>query len=84
MLGIKQQIEAFLRKTGMPPATFGRWAAGDPRLVLDMRQGRTFRPATETKIKSFMTEWGDKPHKRSASYNPTPRRPGARHPAIGA
>ncbi len=35
------QIEAFLRRTGMPPTRFGREAVRDPRLVHDLRRGRT-------------------------------------------
>lgn len=33
-------IEGFLRETGMPATRFGRNAVRDPRLVLDMRNGR--------------------------------------------
>lgn len=33
-------VERFLRETGMKPTRFGREAARDPRLVLDMRNGR--------------------------------------------
>ena len=35
------RIEAFLRRTGMPPTRFGREAVRDPRLVHDLRLGRT-------------------------------------------
>jgi hypothetical protein len=35
------RIETFLRQTGMPPTRFGREAARDPRLVHDLRLGRT-------------------------------------------
>ena len=35
------RIELFLRRTGMPPTRFGREAARDPRLVHDLRRGRT-------------------------------------------
>lgn len=35
------RIEAYLRKTGTAPTRFGRDAVRDPRLVHDMRRGRT-------------------------------------------
>lgn len=35
------RIEHYLRRTGMPPTRFGREAARDPRLVHDLRRGRT-------------------------------------------
>lgn len=33
-------VEQFLRETGMAPTRFGRDAVRDPRIVLDMRNGR--------------------------------------------
>jgi len=33
-------IEGFLKESGMPATRFGRNAVRDPRLVLDMRNGR--------------------------------------------
>lgn len=35
-----RKIEKFLRETGMAPTRFGREAVRDPRIVLDMRNGR--------------------------------------------
>ncbi|HTH27604.1 MAG TPA: hypothetical protein VL918_03950 [Sphingobium sp.] len=35
-----RKIELFLRETGMAPTRFGRDAVRDPRIVLDMRNGR--------------------------------------------
>jgi hypothetical protein len=37
---ILRKIETFLRETGMAPTRFGREAVRDPRIVLDMRNGR--------------------------------------------
>ena len=34
-------VEKYLRRTGMPPTRFGREAVCDPRLVDDLRRGRT-------------------------------------------
>jgi hypothetical protein len=35
------QVETYLRRTGMPPTRFGREAVRDPRFVHDLRRGRT-------------------------------------------
>lgn len=34
------EIEAFLKKSGMPPTNFGRDAVGDPMFVFQLRKGR--------------------------------------------
>jgi hypothetical protein len=51
------RVERFLRKTGMHATTFGRLAAGDPRLVGDMRNGRTPRPSMERRLEHFMNKY---------------------------
>jgi hypothetical protein len=51
------RVERFLRRTGMPWTKFGRLAAGDPRLVADMRNGRTPRPQLEQKVEHFMNTY---------------------------
>ncbi|MBU6267228.1 MAG: hypothetical protein KGN34_06795 [Sphingomonadales bacterium] len=48
------KIERFLRHTGMPWTKFGRLVAHDPRLVADMRNGRTPRRALAARIEHFM------------------------------
>jgi hypothetical protein len=48
------KIERYLRATGMPATKFGRLAARDPRLVFDMRNGRTPRPDMERRLEHFM------------------------------
>lgn len=50
-----KEIDAFLRRTGMPPATLGRAALGDPRLVFDLRKGRNLRLSTVKKIREFIS-----------------------------
>lgn len=50
-------IESFLRRSGMAESRFGREAAGDPRLVFDMRKGRTLKPSTEAKVRAFIEGW---------------------------
>ena len=52
-----RQIEKFLRETGMPWTKFGRLAAGDPRFVADLRNGRSPRAATEVRITGFITAY---------------------------
>ena len=54
---IDRLIERFLRETDMPATKFGRLAAHDPRLVLDMRMGREVRPATEAKLRQFIAHY---------------------------
>jgi hypothetical protein len=40
IMHLLRTIEGFLKESGMPPTRFGRNAVRDPRLVLDMRNGR--------------------------------------------
>ncbi|WP_373488210.1 hypothetical protein [Blastomonas sp.] len=54
---ILRQIERFLRETNMPRTRFGRLAAGDPRLVDDLRNGREPRAALRTRIEHFMNKY---------------------------
>ncbi|WP_288415775.1 hypothetical protein [uncultured Novosphingobium sp.] len=51
---ILHHVEQFLRLHDMPWTKFGRLAAGDPRLVEDMRNGREPRPAMIRKLEHFM------------------------------
>lgn len=54
---INRKIERFLRQHDMAPTTFGRRVARDPRLVLDMRNGRCLRTAMELKAEAFMAAY---------------------------
>ena len=47
-------IEHCLRTYRIPPSRFGRDAAGDPRLVFDLRRGREPRPATEARVRAVI------------------------------
>lgn len=47
-------IRSFLRRYHMPQSRFGTLAARDHRLVEQLNNGRTLRPATEAKIRAFM------------------------------
>lgn len=55
-------IENFLRCTGMPWTRFGRLVAHDPRLVGDMRNGRTPRPDLAQRIQTFIDTHGESNH----------------------
>lgn len=57
-----RQIEDFLNKTGMPWTKFGRIVARDPRLVGDMRNGRSPRPDLADRIKSFIQSFQEGTH----------------------
>jgi hypothetical protein len=51
---INRLIERFLREQDLPPTKFGRLAVCDPRLVIDMRNGRQIRDDTRRRIEDFM------------------------------
>jgi len=57
-----RKIEAFMRQTKMPQTKFGRLAASDPRLVDDLRNGRTPRPKLEQRVEHFMNAYQEDPH----------------------
>ncbi|TCM21919.1 hypothetical protein EDF56_101596 [Novosphingobium sp. PhB165] len=57
-----RQIEIFLRTTDMPCTKFGRLAAGDPRFVVDLRNGRMPRPGTAARVESFMATYKEADH----------------------
>ena len=47
-------IEKFLRRTGMPATRFGREAVRDPRLVHDLRRGRSAGNRLSRRVEHFM------------------------------
>jgi hypothetical protein len=51
---VLRKVEKFLRRTDMPPTKFGRLAVGDPRLVMDLRNGREPRARTVRRIEAFL------------------------------
>ena len=57
-----RKIEVFLRRTGMPATEFGRLATRDPRFVLDLRNGRLPRAATEMRVEHFMNKYRERTH----------------------
>jgi hypothetical protein len=52
-----RRIEQFLHETGMPWTKFGRLATHDPRFVQDLRNGRSPRPETESRVEHFMNDY---------------------------
>jgi hypothetical protein len=48
------RIETYLRRTGMPPTKFGRLAARDPRLVHDLRRGRTVGDRLRLRVQAYI------------------------------
>jgi hypothetical protein len=52
------EIDRYLRVTGMTATKFGRLAAGDPRLVSDLRRGRIPREPLVAQVKAFIAEQG--------------------------
>ena len=52
-----RRIQTYLRATGMRPTRFGRLVAADPKLVFDMRDGRTPRLLLTRKIEAFMAAY---------------------------
>ena len=50
------EIENFLERSGFKATEFGRQAAGDPSLVLNLRRGRSPTLATADRILAFVRE----------------------------
>lgn len=53
-MDVLHEISAYLRRTGMPPTKFGRLAVNDPRIVHDLRRGRTPGPRMTARLRSFI------------------------------
>ena len=51
---ILRRVEKYLRRTNTPATRFGREAMRDPRLVLDMRNGRELRAATAARLTAYL------------------------------
>ncbi|WP_106638847.1 hypothetical protein [Allosphingosinicella vermicomposti] len=51
---ILRRIEVYLRKSNTPATRFGREAMRDPRLVLDLRQGRELRMETAARLIAYL------------------------------
>ena len=53
-----ERIENHLRDNDISPTTFGREAVGDPRFVLDLRNGRNPRRKTVMRLEAYLAECG--------------------------
>jgi 2,4-dienoyl-CoA reductase-like NADH-dependent reductase (Old Yellow Enzyme family) len=49
-----QQIEKYMRRTGVSATRFGREVARDPRLVHDLRNGREIREAMANRVRDYL------------------------------
>ena len=52
-----KEITQFCASAKMSETTFGRRAVNDPRLVGDLRRGRTLSEKTKAKISTFMENY---------------------------
>lgn len=53
---ILEEIEAFVRQTGIAESTFGLQAVNDGKLIRRLRRGGRMFRETEDRIRSFMAE----------------------------
>jgi hypothetical protein len=51
------RIDRFLKESDIAPTLFGRMAVRDPRLVTDLRNGRSPGTALEARVEHFMNAW---------------------------
>lgn len=54
---LASEIDAFLKKTGMPQSAFGWATLGDPNLVRHLRTGRELKYRTMLRIQRFMDSY---------------------------
>ena len=54
-----EDIEVFLRETGLTPSGFSQKAMGDPNFVRELRDGRDVLFATENKARTQMEKYRD-------------------------
>ena len=53
-----ERIEEHLKDNGICATTFGRDAVGDPRFVLDLRNGRNPRRKTVMRLEAYLAKRG--------------------------
>jgi hypothetical protein len=51
---LQQRIERYLKRSGTPPSSLGRWALNDPRFVFDLRKGREAGESTTAKVNAWL------------------------------
>ena len=55
-----ERIENHLKENKIPATTFGREAVGDPRFVLDLRNGRNPRRKTILRLETYLADCGSR------------------------
>ena len=53
-MNLLRDVEKFLRHSGTAATRFGRDVVGDPRFVLDLRNGREPRPLTAARVRAYI------------------------------
>lgn len=53
-MSLLTDIETYLHRTGVAETTFGRRAVNDPRLVGDLRRGRTPGPKVRRRVEAII------------------------------
>lgn len=59
--GLYHDISSHLKRSGARPATFGRAAVNDPRLVFDLRDGRRPGPKIASRVYRYISECEGRP-----------------------
>lgn len=57
MAQLLNDVEAFLKATGMAPTRLGGEALGDYHFVRQLREGRRVWPETEAKVRAYMATY---------------------------
>jgi hypothetical protein len=50
----RKRVETYIEAHGLAPTAFGKFFAGDPNFVADLRAGREPRQATQRKVLDAM------------------------------
>ncbi len=53
-MNLLRRIEIHMRRSAITATRIGREAMGDPRFVLDLRNGRELRPATRARFIAWL------------------------------
>jgi hypothetical protein len=67
---LRRRVEQFLKRTRISATRMGLDVTGDPKLVFEIRKGRTPRPRTEAKIAAYM----DRIDREAGLFGPSRRR----------
>jgi len=54
MEDFRAEVEAYLKRTGAAPTTFGKAVLSDPTFVFRLRGGRELKMGTVAKVRAFM------------------------------